>query len=156
MCLDKITKLYNPPLGERKAWGVFRVGTPLFVSSITLYTPIKHMHIPMDTWIKAEYDDSLYDDDDFLYCHYYRVGFHRFINKNNSRHWLVRKLQDNHHYINSWRIYIPVKIRGIRIRGLEDGYPVYVADEMYVAKTDVLAALAKLKEEGFPVEELLP
>lgn len=118
MCLDRIIEQYDPPLGEKRAWGVFRelqdgVTLPCF------HWPGEEGHdpIPRGKWLKAEKVSIPING-----MRRYESGFHKYVTRHEARDSGV-----------SDRV-LPVKLRGIRILGEQDRLRVWVADEMLVPK----------------------
>jgi hypothetical protein len=119
MCLSRIIEQYDPPLGEKKAWGIFG-GTPKYLTLPCFGWPHdngKQPPLPCGRWLGAVKMT--------VNClSPYVSGFHKYVTRREAR-------KSEFHF----KHIFPVKLRGIRILGEQRGLRVWVADEMLIPRS---------------------
>lgn len=128
MCLSYITQKIEPPSTEiTNAWKVFEsVGGTLYYQ----YYANIHGRVILNEWQQA-HEVALMTQfagpDQPPIQHPYQSGFHCFIDEVEAKRWTEEKMP-NHGRL----VAVPVKIRGIHTAGMQQGYRVVVAKEMFV------------------------
>ena len=128
MCLNKVTK--REPHNRRIVNGF----------KVILYNPTRSVfaasnrktHLEADVWMKAEKveietDSQLDKNGDPVI---YTSGFHVWRSKKAAEAWLEDTWADDPYVI-------PVRGKGIRVIGTQDGHRVYVCDELHINSKDL-------------------
>lgn len=114
MCLDRITKRHNPPVREKLAWKVFRLyGTELHLPYYGAGP------VACGEWHTADRSSTGGG---------YRAGFHAY--KTEAGALVLRDVWAN-------AIVVRVRLRKVRVEGVQRGHVCLVADEMYVPRPKV-------------------
>lgn len=121
MCLQSITKTYDRSQKRvRWVWKAFN-GTKAH-PHFAFFMLNESYVVPQDEWIKAEPDYEALNFAVFDSSALYRTGFHCFLDEKSARAWRAGYAA----------VVMKVKVRNIRILGVQEGLATIVADEMYV------------------------
>jgi hypothetical protein len=127
MCLDIITQTFDPPVViEQWAWKVFCVNKTvkpprplcgLYYKFNGDYWNSHQVGWPRGEWLQAVQVPA-------LAAPVYMTGFHCYRTRSSAR--IVQRLGRHRRKV------VKVKIRGVRLNGVQDGFQVLVADELFI------------------------
>ena len=113
MCLDINYKKVEPTNKEKWVWKVFRLGV---VDPKQLFGTVVHTKFRRGVWLTARYTSA----------NYYGGGFHAYTTQEAKRK-----------ASNDLRIVLRVKVKGIVVRGKQNGYRAVVAKQLFIPKQTV-------------------
>jgi hypothetical protein len=126
MCLDVVTKRYDPPIREERwAWKVVLQSTVSEDFTFEYWALYNCGFVPLGIWITAEHQRV-----HIAYDQGYTSGFHCLTTKKSAERWRARDGSSRCKIIR-------VKVRRIRTRGRQGCCSVIVCDEMFVPKPSV-------------------
>jgi|ERR1035438_3153989 hypothetical protein len=134
MCLSVVTKTFDPPdVAERWAWKVFcnKLSSPATCCGLYFGYDGKDFLRELDgiqsramAWPKGEWLQAVQREIKYDLHKVYMTGFHCYRTRSSAR---IVQRQDRHR-----RKVVKVKIRGVRFNGVQDGFQVLVADELFI------------------------